>query len=221
MRAPVSELSPVDSRQAEDTRHREMRVGSESDILPGVGDRRRGGVLRNREKTRTVDPLGAGRLFRVATRRLARVAGITAALALAQLTPAAPGMPDRPRPRVAAYLPAIAWVESRSNQWAVSYRGPAFGRGLHGISEICFEHWTWVNWNHWVVKQKLDPTCLFNAGINEEVALWFLGWLENYYRNKWNPEPWILSAYCYGPTYTDQHGPQRDYVTLVKLAMTR
>jgi hypothetical protein len=128
---------------------------------------------------------------------------------------------QKKRESITRYLPAIAWVESRSNQWAYSYRGQSYGRGLHGISEICYTHWTWYHGNHCAVKQKLDPSCLYNPEVNETVAAWYLQWLENYYNGMWNRDAWVLSAYCYGPTYVDQHGLQSDYITKVMAAMAR
>jgi hypothetical protein len=113
------------------------------------------------------------------------------------------------------YLPAIAAVESSNRVWARSWLGQEHGRGLYGISEICFEHWRWYHPEHWVVKQGLGPDCLYNTNVGREIALWYIKWLSAYYKEKPNRVQWVLSAYNQGPRHTDRHGLAVDYVDLV------
>ena len=115
----------------------------------------------------------------------------------------------------ADYLPAIAAVESSNKQWARSYLGEDFGRGLYGVSKICFEHWKWFHQDHWVVKQNLGPDCLYNTNVGREVAEWYLSYLDKYYSGHPDKIHLVLSAYNAGPTHVDKYGIQHSYVEKV------
>jgi len=121
----------------------------------------------------------------------------------------------------ADYLPAIAAVESSNRQWSHSYLGESFGRGRHHVSDIAFEHWKWMHQDHWVVKQRLGPDCLYNDDVNREIALWLLGWLSEQYAGRKDHVALVLSAYNQGLTYTEKHGIASNYVEKVMAGMRK
>lgn len=115
-------------------------------------------------------------------------------------------------------LRGISWVESRDNPRAASYLGAKYGRGLYGVSEIALLHQQWRNWDklNWVT-----PEHLYDPMICGIIAINVLEYLEEYYANKPDPMPWILSAYWQGARATDEKGIAWGYVNEVLGATNR
>lgn len=118
--------------------------------------------------------------------------------------------------RLEDYLPAIAAVESSNRQYARSWRGAEYGRGLYGVSEICYQHFKEKHPTNWAVMQNLGPESLYNTNLNRDVAEWYLRWLMKYYAKKGSSMMvYVLSAYNQGPTETDRGGLAPEYVEAV------
>lgn len=106
-------------------------------------------------------------------------------------------------------LPLICLVESSNRQWAHSYLGEEYGRGLYGVSELCLEEYKRKNQgNDWIT-----PAGLYNTNVGRTVALWYLRYLEEKYHKD---DPLVfekcLSSYFQGPTTTFKNGVNWKYV---------
>lgn len=120
------------------------------------------------------------------------------------------------------YLPAIAMVESSNFIWIDSWLGPDYGRGKYMIAKITWEQFKRDNPNHWAAKMNLDHTAVYNEQVGRDVALWYLNWLERYWRNAGiggNMVYYVLSSYNQGPGGHHRNGMATDYVQKVMAGM--